>query len=77
MLYQLEWINACQQFVKKSQELLGILWLQNYLPSETMLGWIPFSNKDYAAFKSAPANMTTEVVPSPASISWALEISTN
>jgi len=38
-------------------------------PYETMLGWIPFYSKDYAALRSAPATMTTEVVPSPASTS--------
>ncbi len=35
-------------------------------PYETMFGWIPLSKRDSAAFKSAPANTTTEVVPSPA-----------
>ena len=47
------------------------------IPSETILGWIPFSKRDSAAFRSAPANITTDVVPSPASTSWAFEISTN
>lgn len=46
-------------------------------PSETMLGWIPLSSKDSAAFSKAPAKTTTEVVPSPASTSWAFEISTS
>lgn len=46
-------------------------------PYETMLGWIPLSNKDSAAFNKAPARTTTDVVPSPASTSWAFEISTN
>ncbi len=39
-----------------------------------MLGWIPFSKRDSAAFKSAPAKITTDVVPSPASTSCAFEI---
>jgi len=42
-----------------------------------MLGWIPMSRSDSAAFNKAPARTTTEVVPSPASTSCALEISTN
>lgn len=46
-------------------------------PSDTRLGWIPFSNKVSAAFKRAPAKTTTEVVPSPASTSWAFEIYTS
>ena len=42
-----------------------------------VVGWIPFSNRSSQAFNKAPATTTTEVVPSPASISWALEISTS
>jgi len=53
-------------------------WLESFikyqLPSEIMLGWIPFSKRDSAAFKSAPAKITTDVVPSPASTSCAFEI---
>ena len=46
-------------------------------PSEMAEGWIPFSMSSWQAFKRAPAMTTTEVVPSPASISCALDISTN
>jgi len=61
----------------RSRGLLGSLELSEYLPSEMILGWMPFSRRVSAAFKNAPAIMTTEVVPSPASTSCALEISTN
>ncbi len=39
-----------------------------------MLGWIPLSSSDYAALSRAPANTTTDVVPSPAYTSCAFEI---
>mmetsp|Transcript_82834 Transcript_82834/g.234704 ORF Transcript_82834/g.234704 Transcript_82834/m.234704 type:complete len:205 (+) Transcript_82834:960-1574(+) len=39
-------------------------------------GWIPFDSRRSAAWRSAPATTTTDVVPSPASTSWALESST-
>ncbi len=42
-----------------------------------MLGWIPFSKSASAALSNDPAKITTVVVPSPASISCAFEISTN
>ena len=38
-------------------------------PSDTILGWIPFSNRILVAFNKAPAITTTDVVPSPASTS--------
>lgn len=37
----------------------------------------PFSNNLKAAFKRLPAITTTDVVPSPASISWAFDNSTS
>ena len=40
-------------------------------------GWIPLVNKVCACFNNYPAKTTTEVVPSPAYISWAFEIYTN
>ena len=46
-------------------------------PSDMMLGWMPLSRRDSAAFRKAPASTTTEVVPSPASTSWAFDISTS
>lgn len=42
-----------------------------------VVGWMPLSSKPSQASNKAPANTTTEVVPSPASISYALEISTS
>lgn len=45
--------------------------------SATMVGWMPFSNIFSAAPSRAPAKTTTEVVPSPASISCAADRSTN
>lgn len=45
--------------------------------SEIYVGWIPLSKRFYVASKRAPAMTTTLVVPSPASISCALLISTN
>jgi len=42
-----------------------------------VVGCIPLSNKDSQALSKAPAIMTTVVVPSPASISYDLEISTS
>mmetsp|Transcript_82216 Transcript_82216/g.233071 ORF Transcript_82216/g.233071 Transcript_82216/m.233071 type:complete len:281 (-) Transcript_82216:7-849(-) len=39
-------------------------------------GWIPFASRRSAAWRSAPAMTTMDVVPSPASTSWALESST-
>lgn len=45
--------------------------------SATMVGWMPFSNIFSAAPSRAPAKTTTEVVPSPASISWAADRSTS
>lgn len=46
-------------------------------PSEIVVGWIPFSNKISQEWSKEPAKTATEVVPSPASISYAFEISTN
>jgi hypothetical protein len=60
-------------FLITSSEKSRALWK----PYETIFGWIPLSNNDSAALSKAPARTTTEVVPSPASISWAFEISTN
>jgi hypothetical protein len=45
--------------------------------SEIAVGWIPLPNNFDAASNRAPAITTTVVVPSPASISWAFESSTN
>jgi hypothetical protein len=45
--------------------------------SATMVGWIPFWSIFSAAPKRLPARTTTEVVPSPASTSWAAERSTS
>lgn len=45
--------------------------------SDIAVGWIPRCNNFSAASNRAPAITTTEVVPSPASISWALDNSTN
>lgn len=45
--------------------------------SATIVGWIPFCNIFSAAPSKLPAKTTTEVVPSPASISCAAERSTN
>ena len=45
--------------------------------SEIAVGWMPFDSNFDAASKSAPAMTTTVVVPSPASISWAFDNSTN
>jgi hypothetical protein len=38
-------------------------------PSEIADGWIPLERRSWQAFRRAPAITTTEVVPSPASIS--------
>lgn len=61
--------------------LFSIVCMENsraaWNPSDMILGWIPLSSNDSAAFKNAPARITTVVVPSPASTSWAFEISTN
>lgn len=46
-------------------------------PSEMAAGWIPLLRSSWHALRSAPAMTTTDVVPSPASISYALEISTS
>lgn len=43
-------------------------------PSDILVGWIPYSRRLCAASKRAPDSMTTDVVPSPASISYALEV---
>lgn len=45
--------------------------------SATMVGWMPFSSIFSAAPSRAPAKTTTDVVPSPASISCAADRSTN
>mmetsp|Transcript_7573 Transcript_7573/g.11510 ORF Transcript_7573/g.11510 Transcript_7573/m.11510 type:complete len:222 (-) Transcript_7573:98-763(-) len=41
------------------------------------MGWMPFSSSPPAALSRLPARTQTLVVPSPASMSWALEISTS
>ena len=41
----------------------------NANPSEILVGCIPYSKRLYAASSNAPDRITTEVVPSPASIS--------
>jgi|688.fasta_scaffold2589321_1 hypothetical protein len=46
-------------------------------PSEIAAGWIPLFISSWAALSKAPAITTTDVVPSPASISYAFEISTS
>lgn len=59
-------------FLMISNEESKALWKPNInkeIPSEMMLGWMPLSSSDSAALSSAPANTTTEVVPSPASTS--------
>lgn len=45
--------------------------------SDIAVGWMPRCSNFSAASNRAPAITTTEVVPSPASISWALDNSTN
>lgn len=45
--------------------------------SATIVGWMPFSSIFSAAPSRLPAKTTTEVVPSPASISCAADKSTN
>mmetsp|Transcript_55635 Transcript_55635/g.144646 ORF Transcript_55635/g.144646 Transcript_55635/m.144646 type:complete len:268 (+) Transcript_55635:991-1794(+) len=44
--------------------------------SVMVCGWMPLASSRSAACSSAPAVTTTEVVPSPASTSWAFESST-
>jgi len=60
-------------FFMTSSEVSKALWN----PYEIIFGWIPLSKSDSAAFKSAPARTTTDVVPSPAYTSCAFEISTS
>ncbi len=43
-------------------------------PSEILVGCIPYSRRLCAASRSAPESMTTDVVPSPASMSYAFEV---
>ena len=43
-------------------------------PSEMVVGCSPRSISRSAFSRNAPARMTTEVVPSPASTSWALDV---
>lgn len=43
-------------------------------PSDIQVGWIPYSKRLYAASNKAPERTTTEVVPSPASMSYAFEL---
>lgn len=45
--------------------------------SEMMVGWRPFCSRRSEAPRRDPAITTTEVVPSPASISWAFARSTS
>ena len=45
--------------------------------SEIIVGWIPFSSNFCAADNKLPAITTTDVVPSPASISCAFDNSTS
>ena len=45
--------------------------------SATIVGWIPFKSNLSAAPRRLPARTTTEVVPSPASTSWAADKSTS
>ena len=74
----LQELKACSLWhLNCGPKLSGILYLVIFLPSDIMFGWIPFSRRYSAAFKSDPAKITTEVVPSPASTSWAFEISTS
>jgi len=59
--------------VKNSIALEAALWKE----SAIVVGWIPLAKSFSVAFKILPAKTTTEVVPSPASISWAADKSTN
>mmetsp|Transcript_23691 Transcript_23691/g.27421 ORF Transcript_23691/g.27421 Transcript_23691/m.27421 type:complete len:203 (-) Transcript_23691:31-639(-) len=45
--------------------------------SEIIVGWMPFIRSSSTAFRRAPHKTTTDVVPSPASTSWALDSSTS
>ena len=45
--------------------------------SAMMVGWMPFASSFSAAPSMLPARTTTDVVPSPASTSWAAERSTS
>lgn len=67
-------INASRSLILTGIDNCSLITLREksracWKPYETMLGWIPLSNKDSAAFNKAPARTTTEVVPSPASTS--------
>merc|ERR1719318_446276 len=59
--------------VKISTDFTAAFWKL----SEMVVGWIPLIRSLSAASRRLPAITTTEVVPSPASISWALLSSTN
>lgn len=59
--------------LRTSMALFKAIWKD----SETTVGWTSFSRSLRLASSKAPATTTTEVVPSPASMSYALEISTN
>lgn len=52
-------------------------WWTTWIAYLMVVGWIPLCNSFSAASSRLPATITTLVVPSPASISWALDSSTN
>ena len=60
-----------------SSMTLSPYWKATSKPSEIWDGWMPLSNKFEHACRKVPAITTTVVVPSPASTSWAFDISTS
>mmetsp|Transcript_99085 Transcript_99085/g.308769 ORF Transcript_99085/g.308769 Transcript_99085/m.308769 type:complete len:205 (+) Transcript_99085:883-1497(+) len=58
--------------VRTSSALSAACWKASVM----VCGWMPLERRRSAACSRAPAMTTTEVVPSPASTSWALESST-
>ncbi len=50
---------------------------QPWKHSAMVVGWMPLRKRSWAAPKKEPANTTTDVVPSPASMSWAADRSTS